>query len=60
MNLSVVQVVPLFDGMQKKIAFNHHYLNNTGSSACTGMVQIMTQPNLVNETLLFLKTFEYF
>ena len=27
-----------------KMAFYHHYFTNTGSAACTGMAEIVTEP----------------
>ena len=36
-------------GYKEKMASYHHYFNNTGSGTCTGMVEIMADPNFVNE-----------
>ena len=47
-------------GYEEKMASCHHYFNNTGSAACIGMVEIVIEPNFVNERLPVLKTDEYF
>ena len=47
-------------GYKEKMAFYHHYFNNTDSTACTGIVEIVTEPNFMNERLLVLKTVECF
>ena len=42
------------------MASYHHYFKTTGSEACTGMVEIMTELNFVNERLAVLKSDECF
>ena len=43
-----------------KMAFHHHYSKKSGSTACTGMVEVMTKPNFMNQRLLILKTAQCF
>ena len=45
---------PAFDEIQKKASY-HHYFNKTGSAACTGMVEIVTELNFVMKGCQFYK-----
>ena len=42
-------------GYEEKMASDHHYFNNTVNIACTGMVEIVTEPNFMNEKVASLK-----
>ena len=36
-------------GYEEKMASYHYYLNKTGNTACTGTVEILTEPNSMNK-----------
>ena len=43
-------------GYEEKMTSYYHYFNNTGIAACTAKVEIVTEPNIMNERLQVLKT----
>ena len=42
-------------GYEDKMASYHHYFNNAGSVAWTGMVEIVTEPTFMNENVASFK-----